>query len=165
MITSVQQGVTNLYRVTPAHLTYPTADEYIAREMRRLGQTGKKRKVLAATADSGIQLSALGYGANVMTTRRLVTELKRSRAGAAAALTEFNERQRRRSGREPTLRDALDKSMHISRGAEGVWARKLKEAEVYREQQQEPTWLKPKAARRRRQGGAGKAGSEAPAPP
>ena len=63
--------------------------------MRRLGQTGK-RKVLAATADSGIQLSALGYGANVMTTRRLVTELKRSRAGAAAALAEFNERQRRR---------------------------------------------------------------------
>ena len=74
--------------------------------MRRLGQTGK-RKVLAATADSGIQLSALGYGANVMTTRRLVTELKRSRAGAAAALAEFNERQRRRGAPFPLPRPRI----------------------------------------------------------
>ena len=36
----------------------------------------------------------------------------------------------RRGGRDPTLRDALDESMQISRGAEGVWAKKLKEAEV-----------------------------------
>ena len=60
----------------------PSADLYIEQELRRIAAEGQ-RPVWAATADRAIQVAATNYGANVMSTKRLVEELKGSRAASA----------------------------------------------------------------------------------
>lgn len=77
----------------------PSADLYIEQELRRIAAEGQ-RPVWAATADRAIQVAATNYGANVMSTKRLVEELKGSRAASATLVGEWN---RQESSRRPVF--------------------------------------------------------------
>jgi hypothetical protein len=83
----------------------PSADLYIETELRRITAEGQ-RPVWAATGDRQIQVAASTYGANVMSTRRLVTEMKGSRDATPALITEWNRQEAQR--RPVFLEDQLD---------------------------------------------------------
>jgi len=86
----------------------PSADAYIESETRRLVEDAQ-RDVVAATADTAIQVAAVTHGARVMSTHGLVQELKASRAGKAAFVEAWNRREDRLAP-AGTFFDALDES-------------------------------------------------------
>ena len=60
-----------------------------------------------ATSDNGIATACAMYGASVVSSQFMVTELKASRNAAAAIIDEFNRRQVRAAGLSRPLWDAL----------------------------------------------------------
>ena len=82
-----------LVRVVYAH---DSADAYIERETKT--QRAEGRPVRVATSDNGIATACAMYGATVVSSQFMVTELKASRNAAAAILDEFNRRQVRAQG-------------------------------------------------------------------
>lgn len=83
----------------------PSADLYIESELRRIAAEGE-RPVWAATGDRQIQVAASTYGANVMSTMRLVTEIKGSRAATPVLVAEWNRQEAQR--RPVFLEDQVD---------------------------------------------------------
>ena len=73
----------------------PSADLYIETELKRIAAEGE-RPVWAATGDGQIQVAARTYGANLMTTKRLVSEIKGSRAATPALVNEWNRHEAQR---------------------------------------------------------------------
>jgi hypothetical protein len=63
--------------------------------------------VRVATSDNGIATACAMYGASVVSSQFMVTELKASRNAAAAIIDEFNRRQVRAAGLSRPLWDAL----------------------------------------------------------
>jgi len=95
-----------LLQVVFAH---DSADAYIERETKALCADG--RQVQVATSDNGIATASALYGATVVSSRWLVTELKASRNAAAAIVDEYNRQQERIAGVSRPLWDALPSDM------------------------------------------------------
>ena len=82
-----------------------TADEFIALEARRLRADG--RSVWVSSCDRAIQISASSCGAQAVSGRWLVGELKGERKAMPTVVAEFNSRQQRTQA-PATLFDMLD---------------------------------------------------------
>lgn len=118
-----------LVRIAFAH---NSADAYIEREVRSMRAEGKT--VWVSTNDNGIATACGLHNATVVSSKWLVAELKASRKANAQVLDEFNRRQARFGGREPTLWDTLDGDLRaeldkeIERGAQTGLTRAQREA-------------------------------------
>jgi predicted RNA-binding protein with PIN domain len=141
-----------LVRVAYAH---NSADAYIEREVRELRRQGLS--TWAATNDNGIATACSLHNATVVSSKWLVAELKASRKAGAAVVDEFNKRQARLAGREPTLWDALDTGLRsqldaeIERGANAGLTRAQREAREAIERQKASGELVDRGAAARRQ--------------